>query len=258
LDAKTFSIRGNGNKDQTLTARNLLVNLNPNMNQHAPAPQVGMIRDNSNGKIVVGSATERTNMINHVQTQLNIARALANNGPLADGQNQATVSFNVQPGNTTRTHNALAADLEPDMARDRVRMWEQALQQIGSSPAGSNIEVVSSLNNPNGHNNEFHNGLDNGRYSMIVADLHDGASSGRMDAKHWTEMAQINQDRDTEHMEKAKAEFDREDRKIQAKDKRLELDQKQIETQNKAATNQLESVQKLVQGNVEKGFKLFS
>lgn len=56
---------------------------------------------------------------------------------------------------------------------------------------------------------------------------------------------------------KAKAEYDLEMGKIQRKDKRLELNLDQIETEHKAAETEMESVQKVINNNIEKSFNAF-
>ena len=55
----------------------------------------------------------------------------------------------------------------------------------------------------------------------------------------------------------AKAKYDLEMAKIQRKDKRLELTLDQIETEHKAAETELESVQKVINNNIEKSFNAF-
>lgn len=58
--------------------------------------------------------------------------------------------------------------------------------------------------------------------------------------------------------EPAKSEYDAEMLKVKIKDQRLELDLKGIETQHKAVETETESVQKVIQKNIEVSFKIFS
>lgn len=58
--------------------------------------------------------------------------------------------------------------------------------------------------------------------------------------------------------EPAKSAYDAEMLKVKIKDQRLELDLKGIETQHKAVETETESVQKIIQKNIEVSFKIFS
>ena len=62
----------------------------------------------------------------------------------------------------------------------------------------------------------------------------------------------------TEDDEAVQAQYEQETAEIQAQDKQLELEIKNIETQHKAIETELDSVQKVIQGNIEKTFKIFS
>lgn len=56
----------------------------------------------------------------------------------------------------------------------------------------------------------------------------------------------------------AKAKYDRLQNQIQSQDKRLEMELDNIETQRSAVTTEVESVQKVIDDNIEKTFKTFS
>jgi hypothetical protein len=71
--------------------------------------------------------------------------------------------------------------------------------------------------------------------------------TGRMEQKYYTQ-----------DDEAALARYEQETAAVQAQDKMLELEIKNIETQHKAVETELESVQKVIQNNIEKTFKIFS
>ncbi len=62
----------------------------------------------------------------------------------------------------------------------------------------------------------------------------------------------------TEDDDKAKAKYDRLQTQIQSQDKKLELELDNIETQRKAITTEEESVQKVIDENIEGTFKTFA
>ena len=62
---------------------------------------------------------------------------------------------------------------------------------------------------------------------------------------------------DNSQIAKAEAEYETEMSKIQAKDKRFDLSLKQIDTEHNAVQTQMESVQKVLNKNIERSFKIF-
>ena len=54
------------------------------------------------------------------------------------------------------------------------------------------------------------------------------------------------------------AKYEHDTAEVQAQDKMLEVQEKNIETQHKAIETELEGIQKLIQQNIEKTFKIFS
>ena len=62
----------------------------------------------------------------------------------------------------------------------------------------------------------------------------------------------------TEDDDMAKVKYDRMQNEIQSQDKKLELELDNIETQRKAVTTEMDSVEKVIQDNIEKTFKTFA
>lgn len=62
----------------------------------------------------------------------------------------------------------------------------------------------------------------------------------------------------TEDDEAVLAKYEADTAEVQAQDKILEAQEKNIETQHKAVETELEAIQKVIQGNIEKTFKIFS
>ncbi len=70
--------------------------------------------------------------------------------------------------------------------------------------------------------------------------------------------ANISEQYFTEDDAAAKAKYDADMLKVKVKDQQLELDLKGIESQHKAVETEFESVQKVIQKNIEVSFKIFS
>ncbi|MBR1618041.1 hypothetical protein IJ670_07815, partial [bacterium] len=74
----------------------------------------------------------------------------------------------------------------------------------------------------------------------------------------WESSGSIHDYNYTEDDAAAQAKYDRLQSQIQSEDKKLELELNNIETQRSAVTTEIESVQKVIDDNIESSFKIFS
>ena len=100
--------------------------------------------------------------------------------------------------------------------------------------------------------------LRNGKYLIQKLDQNENLESGwRWSDISWDTASNITDSYYTDDDATAKAKYDRIQSQIQAQDKKLELELDNIETQRSAVTTEIESVQKVIDENIEGSFNAF-
>ncbi|MBR2068315.1 MAG: hypothetical protein IJ877_01005 [Candidatus Gastranaerophilales bacterium] len=100
--------------------------------------------------------------------------------------------------------------------------------------------------------------LRNGKYLLQKASINTETGKYQWKSLSWDATANIQDNYYAEDDDKAKAKYDRLQNQIQAQDKKLELELDNIETQRSAVTTEIESVQKVIDDNVQDSFKIFN
>ncbi len=100
--------------------------------------------------------------------------------------------------------------------------------------------------------------LRNGKYLLEKGSLDAETKEVKWNSLSWDTTANISDSYYTEDDDKAKAKYDRLQTQIQNQDKKLELELDNIETQRSAVTTEVESVQKVIDDNIESSFKTFA
>ena len=100
--------------------------------------------------------------------------------------------------------------------------------------------------------------LRNGKYLIQKLDQNENLESGwRWSDISWDTASNITDSYYTDDDATAKAKYDRIQSQIQAQDKKLELELDNIETQRSAVTTEIESVEKVINENIEGSFNAF-
>ena len=86
----------------------------------------------------------------------------------------------------------------------------------------------------------------------------DGDEEGKVQQKSIAEITAIHEIYDVADDAAAEADYDIKMKQIQKDDKKLEMELNSIETQHKAIETELESIQKVIDKDIENGFKTFS
>ena len=100
--------------------------------------------------------------------------------------------------------------------------------------------------------------LRNGKYLLEKGSLDSETGKVKWNSLSWDTTANISDSYYTEDDDKAKAKYDRLQTQIQNQDKKLEIELDNIETQRSAVTTEVESVQKVIDDNIESSFKTFA
>ena len=100
--------------------------------------------------------------------------------------------------------------------------------------------------------------LRNGKYLLEKGSIDAETKEVKWNSLSWDTTANISDSYYTEDDDKAKAKYDRLQTQIQNQDKKLELELDNIETQRSAVTTEVESVQKVIDDNIESSFKTFA
>ena len=100
--------------------------------------------------------------------------------------------------------------------------------------------------------------LRNGKYLLEKGSIDAETKEVKWNSLSWDTTANISDSYYTEDDDKAKAKYDRLQTQIQNQDKKLELELDNIETQRSAVTTEVESVQKVIDDNIEGSFKTFA
>lgn len=100
--------------------------------------------------------------------------------------------------------------------------------------------------------------LRNGKYLIEKANRDSDTQEIKWRSISWDATANISDQYYTDDDDKAKAQYDRLQTQIQNQDKKLELELDSIETQRSAVTTEVESVQKVIDDNIESSFKAFA
>ena len=101
--------------------------------------------------------------------------------------------------------------------------------------------------------------LRNGKYLLQQGGLGTDANGNyRWASVSWDATSNISDNYYTEDDDAAKAKYDRLQTQIQNQDKKLELELDQIETQRQAVTTEIESIEKVINENIESTFNAFN
>ncbi|MBQ8476733.1 hypothetical protein IJ531_06705 [bacterium] len=100
--------------------------------------------------------------------------------------------------------------------------------------------------------------LRNGKYLLQKGDVNTETNKVQWKSLSWDATSNINDNYYTEDDDVAKAKYDRLQNQIQNQDKKLELELDNIETQRSAVTTEIESVQKVIDDNIQDSFKVFN
>ncbi len=101
--------------------------------------------------------------------------------------------------------------------------------------------------------------LRNGKYLLQQGGLGlDANGNYRWASVSWDATSNISDSYYTEDDDAAKAKYDRLQTQIQNQDKKLELELDQIETQRQAVTTEIESIEKVINENIESTFNAFN
>jgi hypothetical protein len=123
---------------------------------------------------------------------------------------------------------------------------------------GIQFTLISSISN----NKYFQDGLRNGSFYLKQQVSSSDSSSTAIDAQFesvsWSSLSVIADGYDTSDDAEAEAEYEAQTLVLNNQDKMLDLELNQIETQHTAIESEIESVQKILDKNVETSFKIFS
>ena len=100
--------------------------------------------------------------------------------------------------------------------------------------------------------------LRNGKYLIEKGSIDSETNKIKWNSLSWDSTANISDAYYTEDDDRAKAKYDRLQTQIQNQDKKLELELDNIETQRSAVTTEVESVQKVIDDNIDGSFKTFA
>ena len=105
----------------------------------------------------------------------------------------------------------------------------------------------------------FQNAIKEGIYFFAQLEIDNTTEKEVLKAKGWETLGggAISEKYDKTDDAAAEAEFKATQTKIQKLDKKLELRLEQLETQRSAITTEMESIEKVIQDNVEQSFKTF-
>ena len=120
--------------------------------------------------------------------------------------------------------------------------------------AVSRTDVHGSTSGPN----YLQDCIRNGKYMIQVGSKDNDEKKFLWKDVSWDAISGISDSYYTEDDDAAKAEYDRLQSQIQNEDKKLELELDNIETQRSAVNTEIESVQKVIDDNVQSSFKIFN
>ncbi len=101
-------------------------------------------------------------------------------------------------------------------------------------------------------NDLFIKGIENGIYFMTKQD-----SDGKLNQMSPASLTRVQQIYDTTDDAAAQSTYDARTAKLQKADKQLELELQRIETDHKAVEEEMDSIKKVIDKNIEDGFKTF-
>lgn len=158
--------------------------------------------------------------------------------------------------------------------------WTQEYYSVDDSgnmtplEGGADNEIVRAMNS-NGVNNVLQAGLQNGAYQLHIQNTSEAITQGDsayktsdfytlngekkyFDQKSPESLSQVSSRYYTEDDAAAQAKYNTAMAKVNALDTRLENKLNQIETQKKAVEQEMESVDSIIQSNIERTFQYFS
>ena len=149
---------------------------------------------------------------------------------------------------TKYTSTTLSSDLEPDAngvytVGDKRYVIDPLLLKDGGSSTGPNY---------------LQDCLRNGKYLIQKGTQDVDEHEFLWKDVSWDAVGTISDRYYTDDDDAAKAKYDRKQSEIQNQDKKLELELNNIETQRSAVTTEIESVQKVLDDNIQSSFKTFN
>lgn len=165
---------------------------------------------------------------------------------------------------TAATNNATAESSSETnkiipMSNGRYKLVNKDGEQIGIYVVDNSLKFGST--DPNGDTdgpNYLQDCLRNGKYLIQKGSVDTENDKIKWNSISWDSTSNISDTYYTEDDDKAKAKYDRLQTQIQNQDKKLELELDSIETQRTAVTTEVESVQKVIDDNIEDSFKTFA
>ena len=104
----------------------------------------------------------------------------------------------------------------------------------------------------------FQKALSEGIYFFATFGIHNDEENPRFQTSQLDSMTSVSKEYDKTDDAVAQSEYDAAMSQIQSKDKKLELALNQLNTERDAITTEMESVEKVLQDNIESSFKVFS
>ncbi len=150
---------------------------------------------------------------------------------------------------------------EGEDAKTETKQRDRTSTEVVKYKIDPNLKTsVGSQNDANTAPNYLQDCLRNGKYIIqqgIVGDVN-GLKAAVWSDTSWETIASIKDSTYDDNDAVAKAKYDRLQSQIQNQDKKLELELDNIETQRSAITTEVESVQKVIDDNIESTFKSFA
>lgn len=208
------------------------------------------------GKIVVGSEEEKQQMIEQHSSFDSIAKIQEAKAKTEAFNNQAEdAEEKIQLSDEDK--RLAAIDLTGEyMTRVMTNAdGEEELYYVHQQFSEDDIVVAPDLDNVD----VFQNAIKEGIYFFAQFEKDSESEDMVLKSKGWETLGggAISEEYDKTDDAAAEAEFRATQAKIQKLDKKLELRLDQLETQRSAITTEMESIEKIIQDNIEQSFKTF-
>jgi len=157
---------------------------------------------------------------------------------------------------TTKTYNAINKDggsIQKGTGKNEYKVGDKTYV----------VDEALSVDNGSGStgcSNYLQECLRNGLYTIESYNSQSDATTedDKWSTVSWDSLSQITDENYDDDDDAASAKYKRLQQQIETKDKKLEMELDNIETQRSAVTTEVESVQKVIDDNVEKTFKTFA
>lgn len=153
-------------------------------------------------------------------------------------------AFNSNKGNLDGFLKAAGCDMDDKAQKQYYTNIFQRASEKGA------VAMDVNLNNPVALNNKFRSG------ALYMEKLN--SESNKWESSCWQTDPSISDIRDDEDSDLVKAKYDTDMLKIQNKEKKIDIDMKNIDTEHSALQTEYDSVQKVINKNIETSFKMFS